>query len=314
LDARAVAQRAAEFENVRIRHTAMNECLRELEELHASGPYLCGRASGLLFYGLSGSGKSTMVREYAERYPRAEETDRTVLPVLLVVLPSKPTAKAIAEHILVTMGDPAAGVGTAELKIARVMKLFRECRVELVIFDEMQHLLGLDARARDTAADMLKNLMNTTNVPYAFVGTHEVLRYFVAHRQLGRRCSPKFCMEPYGFRSVPDRREFLRLLLSVHESLPASGASPLIEPSLAGAFHFATFGLIGILTALVARALKITLRTTGGAVLTREALHRAFVELFYEKRQCPRRRNPFDPTFDGLPLTGVGEPFHGYES
>jgi hypothetical protein len=304
-----VERRVARFTSTVIRHPRLEECLLRLQELHIAGRHSRRKASGLLIHGATGTGKSTIAAEYEQRYPRVEEEERTAVPVLRVELPGQPTAKVIGEAMLEALGDPFAHVGTAEIRMSRVRSLLRACGVEMIIFDEVQHLTdNLDRRSRSIAADTLKNLMNDTGIPTAFVGTPNCRSYFFENQQLGRRCSPKIALEPFGIKDAEDKRAFFRVLKTLDAALPTANGSALVDPVVAEAIHFASFGLLGILMQLIGAALRKALKS-GGEQLTKLHLREAFVEVIYPR--CPNKRNPFGDQFDGLPLVGANEPFHG---
>lgn len=124
----------------------------------------------MLITGLTGTGKSTISRHYAQQFPRYDLEDRTIIPVLRVELPGQPRANVIAEQLLVALGDPLPKEGSGEFRLERAKKLFRACGVSLIIIDEIQHLTdNLDDRTRNIAADTLKNLMNV-GIPVVFIG------------------------------------------------------------------------------------------------------------------------------------------------
>ncbi|HWI83488.1 TniB family NTP-binding protein [Ramlibacter sp.] len=305
-----VELQVAQFVATLVEHTVLNDCLSQIHAMHSAARHHRGKARGMLIYGLTGTGKSTAAKEYEQRYPRSQASDRVLIPVLRVELPGHPTAKAIGEAILIALGDPLPHAGSAEFRMNRVRKLFKECQVELVILDEFQHITdNLNGRDRNIAADTIKNLMNDTGIPCVFIGTPSCRAYFVQNQQLGRRCSPKIGIRPFGFGTAADRTDFLRLLLALHHKLPFTGPSALIDPQTAEALHFASFGLVGLLIQLVECALRNTLLARA-TQLTREALHQAFAEVIYPR--CPSNRNPFDKRFNCMPLTGPEEPFHGF--
>jgi len=264
-----------------------------------------------LITGLTGSGKSTIAKAYAATYPRREEDERTVIPVLYVELPGQPTAKVIAERILNAMQDPFSERGGAEQKLQRIRRLLSECRVELLIFDEFQHVTdNLDSRACDIAADTLKNMMNETGVPCLFLGGPSCRRYFVRNQQLGRRCTPKVHLNPFGIATKDEKVAFQRLLKALESRLPFVQKSALVDVDVVGSLWYASFGLFGQLTQLVGEALDLALQS-GATTLTTAHLHRAFAKTIYPG--CLPTRNPFDNRFDSRPLTRSGEPFCGFE-
>jgi hypothetical protein len=270
-----------------------------------------GPPRGMLITGLTGTGKSTISKEYAKKFPRYDAEDRTVIPVLRIELPSQPRPSVIAEQLLIALGDPMPGEGTAERRLARAKVLMRACGVSLIIIDEVQHVTdNLDARSRDVAADMLKNLMSE-GIPVVFIGLSSSRAYFVKNQQLGRRCTPKIHLNPFRVATAEERSEFLALLKAFHLGLPLDGDSALVEPGCALGFHHATFGLVGHLTQLVEESLRVALEE---GCLRLQAKH---VEVAFEKAifpECGSKRNPFSKHFSGVPLTKPGEPFHGFSA
>lgn len=295
-----------------IAHPMHESCISSIASMHAARKSNGKTPRGMLITGLTGSGKSTIGKGYAEGYPRREEDERTVIPVLYVELPGQPSAKVIAERILNKMGDPYAERGGAEQKLHRVRRLLSECRVELVIIDEFNHITdNLDGRTRDIAADTLKNLMNESCVPFLFLGGPSCRGYFVKNQQLGRRCTPKVPLRPFGLTTDAERRDFQRLLKALEQRLPFSQPSALVQVATVRPIWFASFGLIGQLTQLVAAALDFALKD-GADTLTAEHLSRGFSGTIYTR--CSPSRNPFHEKFNDLPLTAAGEPFHGFEA
>lgn len=302
-----------------VRHPALQACESLLDKLHRPARHRAsqvrrhhgvaiGPPRGMLITGLTGTGKSTIASQYEQRFPREDLADRTHIPVLRVELPSQPRANVIGEQLLIALGDPFPGRGSGEFRLERAKRLMQQCGTTLLIFDEIQHVTdNLDLRTRDVAADALKNLMST-GIPVAFIGLPSARSYFVKNQQLGRRCTPKVALTPFGIKDEADRKLFRMLLKSLHAQLPPCETSALVDPECTLPLHYASFGLIGQLKQLVEAALRMVL-DGGERALSREHLLLAFEQTIFAG--CPTRRNPFSMKFDGLPLTEPGEPFHG---
>jgi hypothetical protein len=307
--AEAAERQVSEFFRATVEYPQMREALESLEVLRMASRCNRGRSRGALIYGPSGSGKSTLARCFEANHPRHDTSDRTVIPVLYVELPSQPTAKVIGESILTALNDDYAGVGSAEVKLHRAKKLLAACEVEVVLIDEIQHISdNLDSRSRDVAADTLKNLMNSTGIPFVFIGLPSGAAFFSNRMQLKRRLNPKVELSYFRFVTAAEQDDFGRLLLNFHERLPFQGESALIDSDLTYSLHSASFGLIGSLTLLLEGALRMALRQGTGA-LTRDHLRDAFSsEIFLG---CKPSRNPFHVKFNGLPLVDKDEPYFG---
>ena len=310
----------AQFTDHVVQHPALMRCIASMRTLHSSATHRSSRSGsdvalgpprGMLITGLTGTGKSTISRHYAQQFPRYDLEDRTIIPVLRVELPGQPRANVIAEQLLVALGDPLPKEGSGEFRLERAKKLFRACGVSLIIIDEIQHLTdNLDDRTRNIAADTLKNLMNV-GIPVVFIGLPSARSYFVRNQQLGRRCTPKIRLSPFTLGTDKDRREFMTMLKSLHLLLPLAGPSALIDPDCTQLLYLASHGLLGQLTQLTEAALRIALTHKDGQ-LTREHFRIAFEETIFP--DCGQARNPFHERFNGKPLTGVDEPYNGLVS
>src|SRR3989338_7060872 len=95
-----------------------------------------GLAQHLLVLGETGTGKTTLCRDFVTRYPRMALSDRDVVPVLHVSIPSAATIASVTEAMLAKLGDPAPTAGTVSAKTARAVKLARALSVELLLIDE----------------------------------------------------------------------------------------------------------------------------------------------------------------------------------
>ncbi len=307
--AETAERQVSEFFKGTVEYPQMRDALEGLEVLRVASRCNRGRSRGTLIHGPSGSGKSTLARCFEANHPRYDAPDRTVVPVLYVELPSQPTAKVIGESILTALDDDYASVGTAEVKLHRAKKLLAACGVEIVLIDEIQHISdNLDTRSRDIAADTLKNLMNSTGIPFVFIGLPSGASYFSNRMQLKRRLNRKVELSHFRFETAAEQDDFGRLLLNFHERLPFTGESALIDSDLTERIHSASFGLIGSLTLLLEGALRMALRQ-GADALTRDHLREAFSsEIFLG---CKPSRNPFHAKFNGFPLVDKDEPYFG---
>ncbi|MEX3669394.1 TniB family NTP-binding protein [Paraburkholderia phenoliruptrix] len=303
----------ATVRNTLIEHPAFALGISAIRRCHRMGRFGLEEPGCLLIMGVSGSGKSTLRKEYARHHSRRETDEATVIPVLHLELPAQPTIKNVAERILLALGDPLFARGSAEAMTARIVTLFRNCRVELVILDEFQHFIDHSREKVETkVADWLKHLINATRVPFVLMGLHRCQRILQSNEQLRRRFSRQITLEPFGVADRKARRIFDGLLRSIWGCLPVK-CSP--ELSNGGdnveRIHFATYGLIGYVMTLVAASVEIVLED-GRPAIDRDVLAKAFSQSIWpEGRGC---LNPFHPGFTNRPLTNSGEPFFGYKT
>ncbi|RKT25623.1 TniB protein [Paraburkholderia sp. RAU2J] len=295
-----------------IEHPAFAYGISAIRRCHRMGRFGLQEPGCLIITGVSGSGKSTLRKEYGKHHPRRETENGTIIPVLHLELPAKPTIKNVAERILLALGDPLFARGTAIDMTQRIVMLFKNCQLELVILDEFQHFIDHSSEKIETAvADWLKSLINETKVPFVLMGLRRCRRILQSNEQLRRRFSRQISLEPFSIADKRSRRIFDGLLRTIYGILPV----PCV-PELTGGgasveqMHYATFGLIGYVMTLVAAAVEIVIED-GRAAIDRGVLSRAFSDAIWP--EGVGRLNPFHPSFINRPLTNASEPFFGYK-
>ncbi|MCO6413234.1 MAG: TniB family NTP-binding protein [Thiogranum sp.] len=137
---------------------------------------VCHRTSGLkpksmLLVGPSGVGKSTIVSKYRDRFPKTEYAEYTCQPVIYGSLQPRVTVKDMLSVLLEAVGDPKPTSGTQQALINRLCTLIQGTNVQLIILDEIHHVLPSHSHHKTQhAADLLKSLTDYTQVPFVLVG------------------------------------------------------------------------------------------------------------------------------------------------
>lgn len=300
-----------DFRSRLVRYPVFEDAMRAIECCHFVGRHMLEEPDCLLITGVSGCGKSTLRKAYTARYPREELEDRTVIPVLGLELPSAPTVKNVAERILMAMGDPYADKGSAESKTARIITLFRECRVEIAMLDEFQQFAdNSGGKIEYKVADWLKQLINATRVPFVLLGLPRCTSILEVNEQLRRRFLPRIHLEPFSIERRNNLLTFASVLKTLDERLPFEAPSAIAKPSAVEPMFYATHGLIDYLMKLVSEALRIAL-LGGRETVDMEILGKAFRSGIWAG--ADKESNPFSPTFVKRALTRRGEPFYGYQ-
>ncbi len=131
----------------------------------------------LMLLGPSGAGKSTLVNTYRRTFPDIVKTDRTERPIIYVSLQSCVTPKDILSALLDACGDPEPGKGTSSSLFRRFKGLADSLKVELIIIDEIQHVLPEHTHRRtQEAADTIKSISTDTKIPFILVGLPHGIR------------------------------------------------------------------------------------------------------------------------------------------
>lgn len=233
-----------------IEHPRFTAAIREIARLHMRGRK-SGVAEGMLLVAQTGSGKTTALEFYERRFPRVVVDETLKIPVLRVDTPESPTVKALAEAILFAMGDPGASKGTALAKTNRIVHFFRQCGVELLLIDEFQHFFdGHRTAESKRVSDWLKNLINKVGIPVILAGLPRAIAVLNGNPQLRRRFGAPLYMQPFGFDTKLEQREFRGVLKGIQSSLPVACVD-MSEANLAQRFYFACHGLLDYVVKIV---------------------------------------------------------------
>lgn len=291
-----------------IEYPAYQDAMRRIERLHRRSSET-GHPGGLLITGLSGSGKSTIKREYAGRFPADDDGVITRTSVLIVETPPAPTVKNFAESILIALSDPLSHKGSAEQKIQRIYDLIPKCGVELLIVDEFNHFVEHGRRNEvRRVSDLLKSLLNNAGIPMVLLGLPECELVLKLNPQLARRFSARYYLRPFGFDSDENITEFRGVLDAIQSSLPIQSVCwSSLKTGMARRFYYATFGLIDFICKIADGAVELA-KELGRSEIDESVLAGAFVEEVW--RDVPPQLNPFlasDPML--RPLVQPGEPF-----
>jgi adenylate kinase family enzyme len=265
-------------------------------------------AQHLLVLGESGTGKSTLCRWIEQQFPRYSLPDRDVIPVLIVSVPAAATISSMASAMLVKLGDPAASKGTISAKTFRVVTLCRACRVEMILFDEAQHIHDRGKIATHyMVGDWLKALIDQAGVPTVFLGLPRLEQLLQVNEQLRRRFSRRIRLALGQSDKDSIHVECLQLFRSLGSCLPI----PLLcgqygWDELGMRLYYASDGRVAYIKKLLASALRLALETDTNEIGP-QLLEQAFTEeLWWEGVD---NLNPFHPTFEFRRLDRANEPF-----
>ncbi|MEX3639195.1 TniB family NTP-binding protein [Paraburkholderia sp. BR14320] len=267
-----------------------------------------GIAQHLLVLGESGTGKTTLCRDFVTRYPRVRLVERDVVPVVHVSIPPAATIASATEATLARLGDPSPTTGTVSTKTARLIKLARSESVELLLFDEAQHIQDRGKLPTQyLVGDWLKTVMDEINVPTVLLGLPRVARLLQVNEQVRRRFSRRryLQMGQHGETSV--ETECLQLFLSLGDNFPipvSSGAYGWSE--MAQRIYYACDGRVAYIKKLLSGAIRIAMERDLSEVAP-VVLEEAFsTEVWWEG---VGELNPFNGNFQFRRLNRADEPF-----
>ncbi|MBP0726708.1 ATP-binding protein [Bacillus sp. RG28] len=245
----------------------------------------------LFLYGGTGVGKSTLLKEYTQNFPRFVLDGVTNVPVLFVSVPVGATPKSVASEFLLSLGDPNYEKGSQTSLDSRVFQFIERCGVQLVIIDEFQHLIDRDTKhVLNRASDWVKVLTEKAKVPIILCGMPESEKIFLHNEQLGRRFSVREELTSFNYDTREDKKDFRTFLYILDKQLPFSKQSNLADPKLAEKLYYVTNGVPSYIKTILELSTVHALKN-GQDYIDEGNLYEAFISMKVSKR--PNMVNPF---------------------
>lgn len=226
-----------------------DEILSELELLYSLEDSI--RPQGRLIVGSSLSGKSTILNEFALRYPADDnvEGDAAYVPVLRISVPESPREGIFNEilgklNVTLPRGSKAQDVRSA------AMGLMRDIKMRMLIIDELNNLLEGSTNQQRLVLNSIKMVMNELQRPVVVAGTDDALHAVKTDPQFGSR------LQAMPLKPFQRGKSLSGLLRGFESTLPLRKASNLSERKLATKIHLMTGGYIGRISDLLNRAAR----------------------------------------------------------
>lgn len=223
-------------EQMLVQHTAFSDAAASLEQAFIAAP-LIRDPIGFFIAG-----------EFLEAHPSTRTSEGILMPVVNVLVPSKPSVKGLAAEILRALEDPLANKGTEQDMTARLLVYLKKCKVRVLILDEGQHLVDKSSRycLIHHVSDWLKNLLNQSKVVAVIAGLHYAQTVLSQNEQLRGRFANKITLPRFDWREDTSRREFLGLLAGFNQLMAEEFTLPdLGNNDMALRFYLASGGLTG---------------------------------------------------------------------
>ena len=267
-----------------------------------------GIAKHMLVTGEAGTGKSTLCQWLAHQHPVEHLQDRNKVTALVATIPPAATVPGVIDAMLNALGDPWHQIGTITAKTFRLVTLCRECGVELMLFDEAQHLHDRgDTRTHYMVGDWLKHLIDEIGVPTCLIGLPRVEQILQINDQLRRRFSRRMCLALGQSDTDSVETECLQLFTSLVSFFSIPISSSLYSPQEMGRrLYYASDGRVAYVKKLLAAALHHALENDIEAI-DAAILEKAFTEEIWW--EGVGTLNAFHPQFEFRRLDRGGEPF-----
>lgn len=296
---------------VRMQHRRYDMAMAAIAKLHLR-QQTHHDGGGLLIFGPSGVGKSTVLKTYASHFPILVKGSQTIIPVLKVTCPSSATANGLVSAMFDAMGFPVPSRGDLAEKTIKLAKLMRMYQVEVMLLDEFHHAYYSRSLAEfRQLIDTVKNIMNDTQVASVLAGLDEINQVISTNEQLARRHSEKMEISTFQLNDEEDFKEFRAVLKSYEENLLIPPEIPLYEANLARRFLIASDGNFGYVRRLLEKSVEIA------AIAEMQQMNQSVYAVAFREyiwKEVPDRLNPFHPDSPLRRLDKGGEPFYPWHT
>ncbi len=237
---------------------------------------LAGEPQCMSLTGLTGAGKTTLARYYAEAFPREITETHTRVPILFLTIPSPTTVKSTCAVMLDALGDPCAFKGTLSNTNHRLINFLNDCEVEIVILDEFHHLIDSETnQILEKVSEWLKYIIKKSGKPFLVVGiegrVENVLR---TNPQLSRLFPIREKVHPLDFEPKNDN-EFVQFILHAEQGVAIQLTKGLPRIELLCRLHYATDGVVGHVMGLMRYAAMLA-QDEGHELIELSDMSRAF--------------------------------------
>lgn len=150
------------------------------------------RMPGLLIFGETNNGKTTIINEFVRRHPviKDEQSGDVELPLVRIEMPPDANQDSIYISLLRELYVPFQLNSKKEQKANQVFMVMRRLGVRMLIIDELHNLLDANRLKQNQVINTIKYLSNTLQIPIVGVGTKEAKNVFRSDGQLSNRFKP----------------------------------------------------------------------------------------------------------------------------
>lgn len=290
-------------ESIIVRHPQYQEIWDRIKRCHMSLKTR-NRVETLRVVGVSGVGKSTLLKHYKNANPNCYNAHYTEVPVVYAEVPAMPTSKQLAINLLRGIGCEDLS-GTSPHLWDRFELLVKSCKVTLIIIDEVQHFVDQGRLVTySTAADLLKQKLTSIMCPVVFAGAPRSNLLFLGNNQLRSRYKASVNFYPFRIRTSSEFQCFKSVIASIISKFTAQEKAFLLDDGVVERFFYATDGIYRNLDDLLA---GISYLKEEGQVINKSMLSQAFRETVHAS--ASGSSDPFGDEFEYRRLTEVNEPY-----
>ena len=181
------------------------------------------RPECMLLYGESGTGKTSIIRQFQKMHPPVEDPfeEEDLIPVLVVETPFEPKVSLLYDRILYEIGVPYKTTENIVVKENRIEFYVNKLGIRMLIMDEFHNILNGSASQQRKVLSAIKSLTNTLRIPIVLSGTRDALIAVESEDETKRRFFPKYLPK------WKKDKDFVIFLKSVERTLPLKRPSYL---------------------------------------------------------------------------------------
>ena len=216
----------------------------------------CARMQGLLLFGDSGIGKTMIVEKFLRDHPRTFDRDAgvTTVAVLATQMPPAPDEKRFYTQLLSAVGAPAGPDEQLVRLESRCVRLLKTLKLQMIVVDEVHHLLAGTAREQRRSMNLLKFLGNELKVSIAAIGTSDALAVVQSDQQIASRFEP---LHMPRWSASDEMRGFLAAYV---KGLPLREPSDVVDQACVNLVLSRSGGVTGRIALILSRAAELSIR------------------------------------------------------
>lgn len=258
------------------RYLALHEKIQQCLQM----THLIGEPHCMSLEGPTGAGKTMLLHDYIDQFNHGNAQHRTQVKILYVPTPDNPTIHSMVSQTLEVLKDPAA-FSTRRMWQAksRLKHFIIESNIEMIVFDDFQHLTRSDYVTIENTAEWLKALIKETGVCCVVAGIEgDIEAVLDANEQLSRLFAARERLGPFQWDPLDQGiiEEFAQLIHQTESMLQKPlecGSEHRAE--LLGRICYATKGLMANVMNLLRLADSMA-QTSGRDSIDLVCLSRAF--------------------------------------
>ena len=252
------------------------------------------------------AGKSTIIASYAQAKNKPELIKNRIVPVLHVTLQANSTRRQLAQDILGALKffghDTLPEAGSEATLLRRTEHYLKLAKVELLVLDEIQHLVHSDnKKVINSVSETVKRMLIKGSCPIVLSGIEAAWKVFETNAQLKHRAEPKIDLGPLEATNPEHMKLFKEFMAHYGARLEKEGVikrpETLMAPGILAAILEVSGGVLGSACNLLKAAVTVVTRDGRDAITTpdlRQAAEKAFVEMDLVDG------NPFEGEFAAL--------------